>query len=105
VLRYNPYEPSKPPRMQAYSLEEADGMTLFIALNEIREKQDPSLQFDFRLPRRHLRQLRDGDRRPAHARLPALTKKPRRRNHARAAAILRADRRCSPSTLASGCAE
>ena len=47
VLRYNPYEPSNPPRMQAYSLEEADGMTLFIALNEIREKQDPSLQFDF----------------------------------------------------------
>ena len=47
VLRYNPYEPSKPPRMQAYSLEEADGMTLFIALNEIREKQDASLQFDF----------------------------------------------------------
>ena len=35
------------PHMQAYPLEEADGMTLFIALNEIREKQDPSLQFDF----------------------------------------------------------
>jgi fumarate reductase iron-sulfur subunit len=33
--------------MQAYELEEADGMTLFIALNEIREKQDPSIQFDF----------------------------------------------------------
>ena len=33
--------------MQTYQLEEADGMTLFIALNEIREKQDPSLQFDF----------------------------------------------------------
>jgi fumarate reductase iron-sulfur subunit len=33
--------------MQRYELEEADGMTLFIALNEIREKQDPSLQFDF----------------------------------------------------------
>ena len=47
VLRYNPQEPSTPPRMQAYELEEADGMTLFIALNEIREKQDPSLQFDF----------------------------------------------------------
>ncbi len=47
MLRYNPQEPSKPPRMQPYELEEADGMTLFIALNEIREKQDPSLQFDF----------------------------------------------------------
>jgi fumarate reductase iron-sulfur subunit len=47
VLRYNPQEPSRPPRMQKYVLEEADGMTLFIALNEIREKQDSSLQFDF----------------------------------------------------------
>jgi fumarate reductase iron-sulfur subunit len=47
VLRYNPQDPSSVPRMQAYELEEADGMTLFIALNEIREKQDPSLQFDF----------------------------------------------------------
>ena len=33
--------------MQTYELEEADGMTLFIALNEIREQLDPSLQFDF----------------------------------------------------------
>jgi fumarate reductase iron-sulfur subunit len=47
VLRYNPQEPGSEPRMQAYELEEADGMTLFIALNEIRERQDPSLQFDF----------------------------------------------------------
>ena len=47
VLRYNPQEPSVAPRMQPYTIEEADGMTLFIALNEIREKQDPSLQFDF----------------------------------------------------------
>ena len=47
VLRYNPQEPSTLPHLQAYELEEADGMTLFIALNEIREKQDPSLQFDF----------------------------------------------------------
>lgn len=47
VLRYNPQEPGSVPRMQTYELEEADGMTLFIALNEIREKLDPSLQFDF----------------------------------------------------------
>jgi fumarate reductase iron-sulfur subunit len=47
ILRYNPADPASVPRMQAYELEEADGMTLFIALNEIREKQDPSLQFDF----------------------------------------------------------
>ena len=47
VLRFNPQDPGSVPRMQMYALEEADGMTLFIALNEIREKQDPSLQFDF----------------------------------------------------------
>src|SRR5258705_12148886 len=47
ILRYNPQEPDHTPRMQPYRLEEADGMTLFIALNEICEKQDPSLQFDF----------------------------------------------------------
>jgi succinate dehydrogenase iron-sulfur subunit len=47
VLRYNPQERGSVPRMQAYELEEADGMTLFIALNEIREQQDASLQFDF----------------------------------------------------------
>jgi fumarate reductase iron-sulfur subunit len=47
VMRYNPKVPGDSPRMQTYELEEADGMTLFIALTEIREKQDPSLQFDF----------------------------------------------------------
>ena len=47
VLRYNPQVAGAKPRMQTYNLEEAAGMTLFIALNEIRAKQDPSLQFDF----------------------------------------------------------
>jgi fumarate reductase iron-sulfur subunit len=47
ILRYNPQQPDAAPRMQTYHLDEAVGMTLFIALNEIREKQDPSLQFDF----------------------------------------------------------
>ena len=47
VLRYTPQEPESVPRMQTYELEEADGMTLFIALSEIREKLDASLQFDF----------------------------------------------------------
>jgi fumarate reductase iron-sulfur subunit len=46
-MRFNPQEPGSVPRMQTYELEEADGMTLFIALHEIREQQDPSLQFDF----------------------------------------------------------
>src|SRR5512139_4242543 len=47
ILRYNPQDQGSAPRMQTYELEEAEGMTLFIALNEIREKQDPTLQFDF----------------------------------------------------------
>jgi fumarate reductase iron-sulfur subunit len=33
--------------MQQFVVEEADSMTLFISLNEIRQTQDPSLQFDF----------------------------------------------------------
>ena len=47
ILRYNPADPASVPRMQTYELEQTEGMTLFIALTEIREKQDPSLQFDF----------------------------------------------------------
>jgi fumarate reductase iron-sulfur subunit len=47
VLRYNPQLPGDTPRIQTYEIEEAPGMTLFIALNDIRENQDPSLQFDF----------------------------------------------------------
>ena len=47
VLRHNPQDPASVPRLQTYDVEEADGMTLFIALNEIREKLDASLQFDF----------------------------------------------------------
>jgi fumarate reductase iron-sulfur subunit len=47
ALRYNPQQPDSVPHMQTYEIEEADGMTLFMALSEIREKQDASLQFDF----------------------------------------------------------
>jgi fumarate reductase iron-sulfur subunit len=47
VLRCNPQDPASRPHLQAYELEQSAGMTLFIALNEIREKLDPSLQFDF----------------------------------------------------------
>jgi fumarate reductase iron-sulfur subunit len=47
VVRYNPREPGSVPRLAQYDVEEADGMTLYIALNEIREQQDASLQFDF----------------------------------------------------------
>lgn len=47
IFRHNPQDQGSSPRMQTYTLEEADAMTLFIALNEIRDDQDPSLQFDF----------------------------------------------------------
>ncbi len=47
IFRYNPQQPEEPPRFQSYPLEEADAMTLFIALSVLREEQDPSLQFDF----------------------------------------------------------
>ena len=47
ALRYNPADPKSVPRQQTYELEQTHGMTLFIALSEIREKLDPSLQFDF----------------------------------------------------------
>jgi fumarate reductase iron-sulfur subunit len=47
ILRHNPRDPASTPRLQTFKVEEADAMTLFIALSEIRERQDPSLQFDF----------------------------------------------------------
>ncbi|MFZ1150096.1 MAG: fumarate reductase iron-sulfur subunit [Xanthobacteraceae bacterium] len=47
VFRYDPRTPEQPPRMDAFQVEEAEGMTLFIALNEIRETMDPGLNFDF----------------------------------------------------------
>lgn len=47
IFRYNPNDPNDKPRMQEYSLPETVGMTIFVALNQIREEQDPSLGFDF----------------------------------------------------------
>ncbi|MDR2031483.1 MAG: fumarate reductase iron-sulfur subunit, partial [Azoarcus sp.] len=47
ILRYDPHDAPSAPRMQTYRIDEADSMTLFIALNEIRARQDPTLQFDF----------------------------------------------------------
>jgi len=47
ILRHNPQDPASEPRWARYELEEYEGMTLFIALNEIRERFEPSLQFDF----------------------------------------------------------
>jgi fumarate reductase iron-sulfur subunit len=47
ILRFDPNDPEDFPHMETFEVEEADGMTLFIALNEIREKYDSSLKFDF----------------------------------------------------------
>jgi succinate dehydrogenase iron-sulfur subunit len=47
ILRYNPQIEGDEPRMQTFEVREAPGMTIFIALNEIRETMDSSLQFDF----------------------------------------------------------
>ena len=47
ILRHNPSDPTSEARLQQFEVEEADSMTLFVALNLIREEQDPSLQFDF----------------------------------------------------------
>ncbi len=47
ILRYNPQIKGDSPEMKEYKITEAPGMTIFIALNEIREDMDPSLQFDF----------------------------------------------------------
>ena len=47
VFRHTPADPDSRPRMERYRLEESPGMTLFIALNLIRDEQDPGLAFDF----------------------------------------------------------
>ena len=47
AFKYNPLSKISKPHFATYELEETDGMTLFIALNQIREKFDPDLSFDF----------------------------------------------------------
>lgn len=47
IFRYNPELPEQKPNLQNYVLQEEMGMTLFIALNKIRETLDPTLKFDF----------------------------------------------------------
>lgn len=47
ILRHNPQDPTSEPQIESYQIDEAAGMTLFIALNQIRDEQAPSLQFDF----------------------------------------------------------
>jgi len=47
IFRYNPQELDSKPHMDHFHIEETKAMTLFIALTQIREEQDASLQFDF----------------------------------------------------------
>ncbi|WP_432737922.1 fumarate reductase iron-sulfur subunit [Maridesulfovibrio sp. FT414] len=47
IFRYNPQDKGSVPRMQTFVLDETENMTLFIALNRLREEQDPGLIFDF----------------------------------------------------------
>ncbi len=47
IFRFNAETPEVEPHMDVFMLDETPYMTLFLALNRIREEQDPSLQFDF----------------------------------------------------------
>ncbi|GAB6126174.1 fumarate reductase iron-sulfur subunit [Humidesulfovibrio idahonensis] len=47
IFRYNPTDETSKPHMDSFELEETPSMTLFIALNRIRETEDPTLMFDF----------------------------------------------------------
>ncbi len=47
AFKYDPNSKISKPHFAEYELEEAPGMTLFIALNMIRERFDPDLSFDF----------------------------------------------------------
>ena len=47
ILRYDPHLKDDTPHMEDFEVEEAPGMTLYIALNDIRKHLDNSLKFDF----------------------------------------------------------
>lgn len=47
IFRFNPEDPASQAHMQRFEIDEAPYMTLYIALNQIREQHDPGLQFDF----------------------------------------------------------
>lgn len=47
IFKFNPGKKGDKPCIKTYEITESQGMTIFIALNDIREHQDPSLQFDF----------------------------------------------------------
>ena len=92
VMRYNPADPASVPHQQTYELEQSEGMTLFIALSEIRDKHRSVAAVRLRLPRGDLRQLRDGDQRAARPRLPHADEERWPGHHACTAAGIQADR-------------
>ena len=47
IFRYNPEDENSAPHTDVFELDETPFMTLYIALNQIRERFDPGLQFDF----------------------------------------------------------
>ncbi|MHC4607649.1 MAG: fumarate reductase iron-sulfur subunit [Planctomycetota bacterium] len=47
IYRYDPNDKDAVPRMDTFRVKEEPMMSLFTVLMEIREKQDPSLMFDF----------------------------------------------------------
>jgi fumarate reductase iron-sulfur subunit len=47
IFRFNPEDPDSEPHTQVFELDEVPYMSLYLALNQIREQQDPGLQFDF----------------------------------------------------------
>jgi len=47
IFRYNPEDPESKPHIDSFEIDERPYMTLYMALSEIRETQDPGLQFDF----------------------------------------------------------
>ena len=47
IFRFNPEDSESQPHIDSFEIDERPYMTLYMALSEIRETQDSSLQFDF----------------------------------------------------------
>ena len=47
IFRFNPEDPTSKPHIDTFEIDETPFMSLYLALNQIREKHAPGLQFDF----------------------------------------------------------
>lgn len=47
IFRFNPEDPASQPHTETFELDELPYMSLYTALTQIRETEDPGLQFDF----------------------------------------------------------